>query len=219
MIKQSNLTMDTIKHILRELSQKRPIFHSEADFQHALAWEIHQEFNQIGIRLERRFKVNDLRKIYVDILLMIDNAAIAIETKYTTKKLEIKLNDEEFLLKDHSALDLRRYDFLLDIYRIEKLKSGGKIVKGYAVFLTNNMDYWKETKSTNTNDEDFRIHQGRKIQANEVLRWALKTGKGTKKGRERPLKFKKDYSFEWELYREGEIEGTHYEFKYLLVEV
>jgi len=215
MIKEGNFTVDTIKQTLKELSQKRPIFHSEADFQHALAWEIHQKFNKIDIRLEKRFMVNELGEIYVDILLKIDDAAIAIETKYTTKKLEIKLNGEEFVLKNHSALDVRRYDFLLDMYRLEKLKSAGKVVIGYAVFLTNDPGYWKEPKRKNTNDENFRIHQGRKIKANETLQWAPNTSKGTKKGRERLLRFEKEYSFEWELYSKD----THYEFKYLLVEV
>lgn len=219
MIKRYDFTVRTFKYILKSLSQKRPIFHSEADFQHALAWKIHQKFNKIDIRLERRFTVNELGEIYVDILLKICDATIAIETKYTTKKLEIKLNGEEFVLKDHSALDIRRYDFLLDMYRLEKLKSAGEVVKGYAVFLTNVPGYWKEPRRKNTNDKDFRIHQGRKIKANETLQWASNTSKGTKRGRERPLRFEKEYLFEWELYSEGEIKGTHYEFKYLLVEV
>ncbi len=215
MIKGSCFTVNTIRQILKELSQKRPIFHSEADFQHALAWEIHQKFNKIDIRLEKRFMVNELGEIYVDILLRVEDVAIAIETKYTTKKLGIKLNDEEFILKNHSALDVRRYDFLLDIYRLEKLKSANKIVKGYAIFLTNDPGYWKKTKRKDTNDKDFRIHQSRRVEANKTLQWALKTGEGTMKGRKRSLKFGKEYSFEWERYSKD----THYEFKYLLVEV
>ena len=41
---------------MRELAQRRPIFHSEADFQHALAWEIHALHTDCQIRLERPVK-------------------------------------------------------------------------------------------------------------------------------------------------------------------
>jgi len=33
--------MNDIPQVLAELSRRRPIFHSEAGLQHALAWEIH----------------------------------------------------------------------------------------------------------------------------------------------------------------------------------
>jgi hypothetical protein len=33
-----------LPHLMDALAAQRPIFHSEADFQHALAWEIHTPF-------------------------------------------------------------------------------------------------------------------------------------------------------------------------------
>ena len=45
-----------IPKIMNELSKLRPIFHSEADFQHALAWEVHRCFPEAAIRLELPFK-------------------------------------------------------------------------------------------------------------------------------------------------------------------
>ena len=38
--------------LMGSLAKKRPIFHSEADFQHALAWEIHKTTSGCEIRLE-----------------------------------------------------------------------------------------------------------------------------------------------------------------------
>jgi len=238
MIEESDLV-----DILKRLAKKRPIFHSEADFQHAFAWEIHQRFNTIDIRLERRFEVvfgaNNTADsqsvansdIYVDIWLKTCYETIAIETKYTTKELKITLqnNNENFSLKDHFALDIRRYDFLLDIYRLERLKSASKIDKGYAIFLTNNSAYWdpKKTKN-NTNDKEFRIHENRTIKANQFLQWAPNTSKGTMKGRERPLIFDKGYSFKWKSYSsnhdfkfkwKSDSRKYDFEFRYLLVEV
>jgi hypothetical protein len=43
-----------LRDTLALLSQQRPIFHSEADFQHALAWRFHQTDETARIRLEYR---------------------------------------------------------------------------------------------------------------------------------------------------------------------
>lgn len=40
-----------VQAVMQSLSVKRPIFHSEADFQHALAWELQSEFPKASIRL------------------------------------------------------------------------------------------------------------------------------------------------------------------------
>lgn len=42
-----------IRSLLTVLGDSRNVFHSEADFQHALAWHIHQKMPEIQIRLER----------------------------------------------------------------------------------------------------------------------------------------------------------------------
>jgi hypothetical protein len=41
-----------VAEILSRLAKKRPIFHSEADFQHALAWEVRGMHADADIRLE-----------------------------------------------------------------------------------------------------------------------------------------------------------------------
>lgn len=40
--------------LMSQLAGTRPIFHSEADFQHALAWEIQNQHPQAAVRLEYR---------------------------------------------------------------------------------------------------------------------------------------------------------------------
>lgn len=45
--------MFDVEAVLRDLALKRPIFHSEADFQHAVAWEVHSmagAFSEVGIQ-------------------------------------------------------------------------------------------------------------------------------------------------------------------------
>jgi hypothetical protein len=43
----------SVSAVLTALAKQRPIFHSEADFQHAIAWEIHKHLPRASVRLER----------------------------------------------------------------------------------------------------------------------------------------------------------------------
>ena len=44
---------DLVRHALEELSARRPVFHSDADFQHELAMRIKYHDPTVSIRLER----------------------------------------------------------------------------------------------------------------------------------------------------------------------
>ena len=82
-----------IAGLLTGLAESRKVFHSEADFQHALAWHIHQTMPDSQIRLEFPMPVEH-RKMYVDIWLPVEK--IAIELKYMTRKSELEDNEESF---------------------------------------------------------------------------------------------------------------------------
>ena len=47
--------------ILTDLAEKRSIFHSEADFQHALAWEMHRREYDIRLEYARLMDQRSLR--------------------------------------------------------------------------------------------------------------------------------------------------------------
>lgn len=84
------------------IKEKRKVFHSEADFQFALAWEIKRLYLEVDVRLEYAYKVED--KIYhIDILVMIEGKFIPIELKYKTLKKSLIVDDEEFTLRNHGA--------------------------------------------------------------------------------------------------------------------
>ncbi len=44
--------MVSIEALLATLAGSRKVFHSEADFQHALAWQIHEAMPDSQVRLE-----------------------------------------------------------------------------------------------------------------------------------------------------------------------
>lgn len=75
--------------VLNKLNERRSVFHSEADFQHSLAWEIYEMYPDLNIRLEKREEVNG-EELYLDIFFISRNNKIcALELEYKTKKLDI----------------------------------------------------------------------------------------------------------------------------------
>ena len=92
------MTIQEIKIVLEELSKRRSVFHSEADFQQELAFAIREKYNKIKIRLEIPFKIpNDLKNKALDILLIEnEKSKVGIELKYPKAKLKKKFDDEVF---------------------------------------------------------------------------------------------------------------------------
>ena len=200
--------MINIKDILTIALKERSIFHSEADFQHHLAWKIHKEFEDVELRLEYPLsKNNSNRWEYCDILLRLP-CNIGIELKYKTKFMNIDIDGEQFELKNQSAQDVGRYDFLKDVSRLENWSERGQIGSGCAIFLTNDHTYWTHPRYANTVDKDFRIHES-KIVSGE-LAWGKKASAGTMKSRENPITLRNKYSLKWD-------DVPRSNFKYLLL--
>lgn len=187
--------IDIVK-VLESLAIKRPLFHSEADFQHALAWEIHQQLPDHSIRLELKPPhIND--RFYIDLWVANkESAFVAIELKYKTRKLETNVADENFCLLNQRAQDCGRYDFCKDIQRLEGVVYGQSDIIGYAIFLTNDSAYWKKPKKDQAVDSGFRIHQDRRL-SRELLRWGSHASQGTMRGREEHISIKGTYDLDW----------------------
>jgi hypothetical protein len=205
-----------IERVLISLSDKRPIFHSEADLQHSLAWELREHYPDCQIRLET--KVHGAgTKVYLDILCEYQGRKYAIELKYKTLAFDCYMNGEPFFLSNQGAQDIGRYDVLKDIQRLEEMVVSGVADEGTLIFLTNDKSYYVEPiKETATVDQDFRLHQG-KVVAGQ-LRWGEQTGKGTMKNREAAIQLKGSYRMNWESY--SKIDDTSRgEIRYLILPV
>jgi len=57
-----------IPAVLATLGERRPVFHSEADFQHALAWQMQLADPVAQIFLEKQVAV-DGRRVHLDLLV------------------------------------------------------------------------------------------------------------------------------------------------------
>ncbi len=206
-----------IQTALEELALERPLFHSEADFQHALAWVLHRLWPKYVMRLERRVpKAKGGPGFAFDVWASSNSHTLAMELKYKTRTLEHNLEGESYYLQNHGAQDIGRYDFLKDLSRLESVISPRQNISGCAVFLTNDPLYWRPPRSDRTVDRAFRVHQGRRLTGK--LAWSKGVSEGTKRGREEPILLRGYYECNWQGFSEVHSPRNGY-FRYLLVDV
>lgn len=210
-----------IFNAMKELSDKRPIFHSEADFQFSLGWELKRLNNDFEIIMERPFQFNNKldddtktkTKIELDLLIKNGSKKYGIELKYVTKELVVTVNNELFDLKDHMATNLRRYDFYNDIRRLESLKINKEIDKGYVIFLTNVPSYQNSTtgmaKEFNFAHE-CKISQGKYDWSGEEI-----NDRSIGSSRKKEIEINQQYDCRWSEYSTI----NNHVFKYILLEI
>ena len=128
------------------LAGKRPIFHSEADFQHALAWEIQLAHPTASIRLEKRVTTTP-RTIELNLLIGLGDRRYGIELKYLRVGMTAEVDGEQFTLST-GADDHGRYWAIEDVRRLEDLLSESLIDGGALVLLTNSQNAWSSPAST-----------------------------------------------------------------------
>jgi hypothetical protein len=201
--------METLKH-------RRPIFHSEADFQFALAWELQSAYPQAQVRLE--VCPCGQPAMHVDILMWMDGRCYPIELKYKTLDLEYRDRGEDYWLKTHNAQDLGRYDCLKDLERMETLgQTMPAFGQGFTVVLSNDPSYWTvPSKDKPTRDSAFRIHEG--LEKSGVCAWAGDANARTVQGREAPICLAGAYRVHWQPYSRL-ANRRHGVFRYALFEV
>ena len=171
-----------IHKIMSDLSKHRPIFHSEADFQFALAWQIHKAIPNCEIRLEMPYRTSQ-GNWYLDIWLQ--TMEIAIELKYRTKRMAAEKDGEYFFLKDHSGYSQGWYGFLKDIQRLEWVVADRKAKSGFAVLLTNDLNFWQS------------IHEGQRVGESG---WPEEASSRTTEGIEESIRLKGSYPLKWQYY-------------------
>lgn len=197
-----------------KLREKRPIFHSEADFQFAFAWEIQRLYPLADIRLECP-SIEEPNK-YIDIIVRHEGLVYPVELKYKTKKLSISIRDEMYSLKDHGAQDLGAYDSIKDICRIESFASRlAGFRYGYVIWLTNDPFYWRLPSRPDVGYAEFSVHNGAKKRG--LMRWGNSVSAGTIHKRESDLFLRGEYEIIWEDY--SDLVTKNGLFKYAVISV
>jgi hypothetical protein len=200
-----------LEELLAKLAATRPLFHSEADFQLALAWQAHLLNPVLEVRLEYR-PVGLSGREYLDVLLRSPTGASALELKYPTRALTAEERGERFELRNQGAQDITRYDVIKDVARVERIVSGGGADDGAAVVLTNDAGYWRES-FRETIDRELRLHEGRLLSGD--VGWTPHAGAGITRGRETRHALSGSYALRWR----GFSRVSTHEFRYLAVHV
>lgn len=199
--------------VMNTIARTRGLFHSEADFQHAFAWELHRSDPRWDIRLEVPVRASG-SSIHLDLLARWDSREVAIELKYKTRRLSLALKGEEFSLADQAAQDLGRYDFFKDLSRVERFAASSPARSGFVIFLTNDSAYWKAPSSSAHGYAGFAMNEGRAFSGN--LCWGDRATAGTRRGREEDITVCGSYSLSWFPYSVLPVKA-YKEFRYLCV--
>lgn len=204
------LTEADIDRALGDLAGRRPVFHAEADLQHALAWELARARPAASIRLERPFRLGG-ETLHLDFVALESNVSVGVELKHWTRKLVATVDGEEFRLSD-GADDAASYDFWKDVSRLERLVSAGVLQRGFVVALTNVPGFW-QPRSAGTIFESYRLHEGRT--ATGSLAWAAHASPGSTGSRSSPIQLAGTYTLQWRNYSRV----ANHEFRYVVVAV
>jgi hypothetical protein len=199
--------------VMRVLAANRPVFHSEADFQQAFAWQLRLLRADAVIRLELR--PDPALREAVDMRFTIGGTRVAVEFKYLVRAFEVMIDGEYFRLRDQAAQPLSRYDVLKDIERLERFCASGWADVGYAVVLSNDPPVWSPGRPGSI-DEAFRMQGGATLTG--TLGWASHAGPGTTRGREKPIVLRGRYPIAWQPYLALHPKCAG-QFRFLTVEV
>ena len=133
-----------IDDLLAAMKSTRVVFHSEADFQHHLAWQAHLLDPQLQVRLE--FRPDAGIRESVDVMLVRPDLGMAtfIELKYLKAAWSGQVSSEQFDLPNTGAHDIVRYDVIKDIERLERFVDGRPSSNGLMLCLTNDSLHWRE---------------------------------------------------------------------------
>ncbi|WP_280470570.1 hypothetical protein [Nocardia farcinica] len=199
-----------VRSWMDELARHRPLFHSERDFQLALALVLADDVAQL--RLEKALSVSEpvggRRRLAVDVLGKLNGNRIALELKYPKKRLRAEVEGEVFDLRDSGAPDLDAAAIWRDVQRIERLILDGAIEAGASITLTN-YPFWSErTTTARSQAYEFRLWDGRNVGPG-TLQWKLKGGRVGER-----LTFESGYRCSWRRFGADAELG----FRYLLLQ-
>lgn len=211
------ITEFEIEEIIQKFGENGNLFLCERQFQFDLAQEISKNFNNCVVHLEfPSEKPCCGRLAFYDIVLEEENQYFVIELKYKTKSADIFYKNIKYSLKNQSAQDLGRFDFLKDISRIEQwnqFNPNRTFAGGVAVILTNDSSYWKKT-GENCNYEAFALKDKTTIVAGKK-QWSSENLNYDGHDRKNGLNLLNDYDIKWVNYYKDE----NNEFRYLLEEI
>ncbi len=214
-----------LRQHLHHVSQRRPVFHSEADFQHELALDLALAGYRVRLEVPRTLVLNGTPvRAELDLLVQKSDGKsgwTVIELKYVKVATDIMHEGEVYNRAGTWGTNLSRFDALSDLRRVEGIVGAGLAAQGHAVFLTNAADAWNVDVGANMNMAmQFSLHAGRVLPAGVPLGWVPANPTVGSVGKKRlapyaPIALARAQTCTWTQYSEFPVIAG--EFKYLLL--
>lgn len=198
-----------------ELASRRPIFHSESDWQFALASTLQRQHPDAAIRLEIPIRTRP-RTIELDILMTIGGTRHALELKYPRAQIAAEVAGEMFELRE-GARDVDRFGIVKDVVRCERILAGGFVHTATALVLTPRQ-LWVADKprATLIKDAAFQLHDGQTLGG--TLDWDPSTAPTTREENPGPLTLVGRYPLSWRPYSKvTTTQNVQCELRYLAI--
>lgn len=161
---------------MQGLAARRLSFHSEADFQFELAWQLREARPRLAVRLEDPISLPG--RAALDILIRTADEVMTIELKYPRQRLACEIDGERFTLKAQEAQDGGRYAVLKDVERMERFVAARPAASAAVVVMSNDPAFGCGPTPAGTADAAFALHEGRIVTGR--LDWGPAAGVGTK---------------------------------------
>ena len=201
-----------IAQAMTALSSTRPVFHSEADFQFALAWAIKELNPSAEIRLEYPF---GSQRGAVD-LVAISNGkpSYALELKYVKATSQHVVSGEAFNLPD--SLSDSYYYACKDVARMERFVAENPSASAGVLVLSNRRLSWTDWPHER-GCHAFRLSEGRALSGS--LDWPADRNRNRlARDMRESIELRGSYPLVWRDYGSGD-ESRGSEFRYLLIDV
>ena len=141
---------------------------------------------------------------------------LAVELKYLTAAWSGEDDGEQFTLLGQGAQDIRAYDVVKDVKRVEQLVDLHPGWRGLVLVLANDPAYWsRPAHGLATNADAFRIYEGQELAGKRA--WGPLTGAGTMKDRTSPIELRGSYLCHWAEY--SSLPGSRGTFRLLALAV
>jgi hypothetical protein len=219
------MNTDTLDKILTRVAARRPVFHSEADFQHALALELSRHHHAVRQEVPIQVKIKGQSVgVELDLLATDPESGVtsAIELKYISAPHDVTNGGEPFSLSANWGTNLSRFDALADLERVSAVIMAGKATQGFTILLTNASTAWsRDVMTTSIMARAFSIHEGRQFVAGETLDWfpPIPTVGSVSKKRlfpYAPVQIPKGQICRWRDY--SKMKGANGVFRYLMLD-
>jgi hypothetical protein len=157
---------------MQSLALRRPVFHSEFDFQLALS-TVMERAGVERIRLETMVRLDGNPRFEIDIVAYLNGVPIALELKYPkasfTGTVPADGYDEYYDLPTSGAFDIDARGVWKDASRIEAL-IGSEHVKAGAAVVLSNYPFWSDrSHRQGTQAHGFRLWEAREAARGTTL--------------------------------------------------